>query len=127
MDAEIGEVGERPLQRDELTRAGDAEAVALAHHDAKRQGRGGDDRADEIERRRQPVALDLTDDFQPIGAAGFGFLGVGDRLDDDFESEREAEYVRDCRMVTAPARQHFSMRSGPPAAREDNGLTAGRC
>ena len=68
VDAQFGKVGECPLQRDELTRAGDAEAVALAHHDAKRQGRGGDDPADQIERRGQPVALDFTDDFQPIRA-----------------------------------------------------------
>ena len=87
VDAEIGEIRERPLQRDQLTRTGDAEPVALADHHAQRQGSGGDDRADEIERRRQAVALDLADDFQPVGAAGFGFLGVGDRLDDDFEKD----------------------------------------
>ena len=87
VDAEIGEVGERPLQRDQLTRAGDAEPVALADHHAQRQGSGGDDRADEIERRRQAVALNLADDLQPVGAASFGFRGVCDRLDDDFEQQ----------------------------------------
>ena len=90
VDAEIGEVGECPLQRDQFTRAGDAEPVALADHHAQRQGSGGDDRADEIERWRQAVALDLADDFQPVGAAGLGFRGVGDRLNDDFEKNKES-------------------------------------
>ena len=87
VDADVGEIGEHALQRDQLLRTGDPEPVALAHHHTKRQGGGGDDRADQIERRRQPIALDLTDDFQAAGAARFGFFRVGDRLDDDFEKE----------------------------------------
>ena len=92
MDAEIGEVGECPLQRHQFTRAGDAEPVALADHHAQRQGSGGDDRADEIERWRQAVALNLADDLQPVGAASLGFRGVCDRLNDDFEKKRSRQF-----------------------------------
>ena len=81
----VGEVRERPLQHHQLTRAGDAEPVAFAHHHAEGQRHLGLNGADEIERRGQPVALDLADDFEAIGAAGVCRTRVGDRLYDDFE------------------------------------------
>ena len=94
VDAEIGEAGKRPLQRDQLTRAGHAEAVALAHHHAQRQRHLRLEGADEIEGRRQTIALDLADDLETIGAAGVSLTGVGDRLDDDFEERRSYLFFR---------------------------------
>ena len=89
VDAEIGEDADRPLKLPELLGSGDAEAVALANHHAEGKRDFRLERAHEIERRGQPVALDLAHQFQPVGSAAVCGSRIGERLDDDLEEQRQ--------------------------------------
>jgi hypothetical protein len=82
------------LKRSELPGTGDAEAVAFADHDAKRERHFGQERAHEIDRRGQPVPLDFAHHFQPVGSAGVGCSRIGERLDDDLEEQRFSSCAR---------------------------------